>query len=116
MSTADQRQSGQQQWLEEYEELYSNFLMSVANTALLLTKHRAYLEEQLLTSSNPRDDNGPTDGSIEPTASTLAPRAQFWTNNGSPIPHLWTPQDVATYLRFILRSSDKATVQVDFWM
>jgi len=78
MSTADQRQSGQQQWLEEYEELYSNFLMSVANTALLLTKHRAYLEEQLLTSSNPRDDNGPTDGSIEPTASTLAPRAQQW--------------------------------------
>jgi hypothetical protein len=40
MNTADQRQSGQQQWLEEYEELYNNFLMSVANTALLGTVMR----------------------------------------------------------------------------
>jgi hypothetical protein len=63
MQTADQRQIGLQQWLKEYEELYNSFLIPVANPALLLTRLRAYLEEQLPTSSNPKNDVGPRDGS-----------------------------------------------------
>jgi hypothetical protein len=116
MISADQRQSGLQQWLDEYEIMYSDFLKSVADPALLLTRLRAFLEEQMPTSSNPRDDFDPREDSVGLIDSAATPVQPFLTTNGTPSPHIWTLEDENDYRQLVLNNPDQTRAQVSFWM
>jgi hypothetical protein len=116
MISADQRQSGLQQWLDEYEIMYSDLLKSVADLVLLLTRFRAFLEEQMPTSSNPRDDFDPREGSVGLTDSAATPVQLFWTTDGTPSPHIWTREDETNYRQLVLKNPDQTRAQVSFWM
>jgi len=111
---AAQRQECLQQWLDNYSVKYSDFLLTVTDPALLLTRLKEYLEQQMPSSSNPRDDvTSGYSGATEDPADGARPA--FWTSEGTPSPHIWTPEDEASYYRLVLRSPDQTRAQISFW-